>query len=78
MIWTQITSPTLVERILVISSQISFTVFIISSFLISRRFVHKFLSFLEEEAIQSYTQLLEDIDTGNSRYIGIRIPEVGK
>ncbi|KAG2377855.1 hypothetical protein C9374_008940 [Naegleria lovaniensis] len=33
-------------------------------------------TFVEQEAIQSYTQLLEDIDSDISRYSSIHIPEV--
>lgn len=35
------------------------------SYLLSRRFAHRFVGYLEEEAVITYTKLLKEIDNGN-------------
>lgn len=62
--WIQVCQPTLLERMLVMAAQFGFTSFYALCYLISPRFSHRLVGYLEEEAYNSYTLFLESIDKG--------------
>jgi len=45
-------------------TQYTFTAAFFVAYLISPKFCHRFVGYLEEEAVKTYTSILEDIDTG--------------
>ena len=64
MTFIQIAQPNLFERVLVIFAQgLMFNAFFLL-YLVSPRTTHRIVGYFEEEAVRSYTQYLEEIDTG--------------
>lgn len=64
MTFIHVARPTLLERMLVLVAQgIFFNAFFLL-YLISPRVAHRFVGYLEEEAIVSYTEYLHEIDAG--------------
>jgi ubiquinol oxidase len=59
-----IAQPTLFERLLVLGAQGSFFILYMIFYILSPRVAHRFVGYLEEEAIVSYTSYLEEIDAG--------------
>jgi len=51
-------------RAAVIGTQAAFLSFYSVAYLLSPRFCHRFVGYLEEEAVKTYSLLLEDIDAG--------------
>nr|CAG4710351.1 unnamed protein product [Naegleria fowleri] len=62
--WMSLTRPTLTERLLVMGAQIGFTSFYTLAYVIHPRFCHRLVGYLEEEAVNAYTEFLEAIDKG--------------
>ncbi len=62
--WMQVVKPTLIQRLFVIAAQIAYTTFYTMSYVISPRFSHRMVGYLEEEAVSAYTQFLQAIDSG--------------
>jgi len=56
--------PGPIFRFMVIISQYIFTAFFSLAYLISARFCHRFVGYLEEQAVVTYTQILEELDAG--------------
>jgi len=54
--------PSMLFRAAVWLSQGIFFNFFFASYLISPRFCHRFVGYLEEEAVKTYTHLLRDLD----------------
>jgi ubiquinol oxidase len=63
--WMHICQPTFLERMLVISAQFVYTTFYTTAYLVSPRFCHSMVGYLEEEAVAAYTLFLKSIDDGN-------------
>lgn len=57
--------PSYMFRVGVLLTQGSFLIFFTISYLLSRRFAHRFVGYLEEEAVVTYTKLLKEIDHGH-------------
>lgn len=68
-------STRLAKRVNVLLQGIYFNMFFIS-YLISPKFCHAIVGYLEEEAVKTYTHLIEDIDAGHV-WKGQRAPEAG-
>ncbi|KAL9649069.1 hypothetical protein ABK040_008446 [Willaertia magna] len=62
--WMELCRPTLLERLLVIIAQIGFTSFYSLAYMIAPRFCHRLVGYLEEEAVNAYSEFLEAIDKG--------------
>ncbi|XP_013378562.1 alternative oxidase, mitochondrial [Lingula anatina] len=60
----QLRQPGLPFRLGVIGAQGGFLVFFAISYLISPRYCHRLVGYLEEEAVKTYTKCLRDIDAG--------------
>lgn len=60
----KIQRPTLFERLVVAGTQGVFFTLYSLAYLLSPRTAHRFVGYLEEEAIVSYTQYLQQIDAG--------------
>ncbi|XP_005099181.1 alternative oxidase, mitochondrial [Aplysia californica] len=60
----QLKKPSLFFRLCVIGSQGVFVTMFGVSYIISPKFCHRFVGYLEEEAVKTYTKCLEDINDG--------------
>jgi ubiquinol oxidase len=74
--WMQVTKPNFLERLLVIAAQIGYTTFYTFCYVLSPRFSHRMVGYLEEEAVSAYTQFLEAIDNGSIP--NVDAPEIAK
>ena len=74
MTFVKIAEPTLFERLLIMLTQAVFYNFYFFLYLFSPKTAHRIVGYLEEEAVVSYTQFLEQIDSG--QYANIRAPKV--
>ena len=63
----KIQKPSLFERLVVTATQGVFITLYSLAYFLSPRTAHRFVGYLEEEAIVSYTQYLEQIDAGTPR-----------
>ena len=64
MTFIHIAQPTRLERLLVAITQMVFYNFYFFLYLFAPRIAHRVVGYLEEEAVTSYTQYLEQIDAG--------------
>lgn len=62
--WMEVAQPSLLERFLVILAQMGFTTFYTICYIVSPRFSHRLVAYLEEEAYNAYTDFLNAIDQG--------------
>ena len=62
MTFIQIAQPTKLERILIMVAQGLFYNFFFFLYLFAPRTAHRVVAYLEEEAVVSYTQYLEEVD----------------
>jgi len=60
----EISKPSLVERALIISAQGIFVPFYSLAYLFNKQTAHRFVGFVEEEAVKSYTAYLKEVDEG--------------
>ena len=64
MTFIHIAQPSKVERVLIMATQLVFYNFYFWMYLFFPRMAHRVVGYLEEEAVVSYTQYLEQIDAG--------------
>jgi ubiquinol oxidase len=64
MTFVNIAQPNGFERFLIVSVQVLFVLFYGLLYILSPKTAHRFVGYLEEEAVLSYTQYLEEIDNG--------------
>ena len=64
MTFIEIARPNWLERALVLVAQAGFFAFFLLLYVISARTAHRLVGYFEEQAVVSYTQYLEQIDTG--------------
>ncbi|MEO1135006.1 MAG: alternative oxidase [Pseudomonadota bacterium] len=64
MTFIKVTQPTLFERLLVMTAQAIFYNFYFFMYLFAPKTAHRFVAYLEEEAVISYTNYLAEIDAG--------------
>ena len=64
MTFIEISKPTLIERLLVLSAQIVFATFYFFLYVFFRGTAHRMIGYFEEEAVASYTEFLDEIDKG--------------
>ncbi|KAK7446071.1 hypothetical protein BaRGS_00040295 [Batillaria attramentaria] len=60
----QLRQPTLMFRLAVIGSQGAFVTLFSLWYIVSPRFCHRFVGYLEEEAVKTYSKCIEDIANG--------------
>jgi ubiquinol oxidase len=70
----QIAKPSLFERVVVITAQGVFYNLFFLLYLCSSRVAHRIVGYLEEEAVYSYTEYLEGVDSG--RYDNVPAPQI--
>ena len=64
MTFINIAQPTLFERFLIMFAQFVFIIFYLIVYIISPRTAHRIVGYFEEEAVISYTQYLEEVESG--------------
>ena len=64
MTFINIAKPTLFERFLIMFAQFVFIIFYLMVYIISPRTAHRIVGYFEEEAVISYTQYLEEVESG--------------
>ena len=64
MTFINIAQPTLFERFLIMFAQFIFIIFYLVVYVISPRTAHRIVGYFEEEAVISYTQYLEEVESG--------------
>ena len=64
MTFINIAQPTLFERFLIMFAQFLFIIFYLMVYIISPRTAHRIVGYFEEEAVISYTQYLEEVESG--------------
>ena len=64
MTFINIAQPTLFERFIIMFAQFIFIVFYLMVYIISPRTAHRIVGYFEEEAVISYTQYLEEVESG--------------
>jgi ubiquinol oxidase len=64
MTFIKIAQPSLLERGLIMAGQLVFFNFYFFLYLLAPRTAHRVVAYLEEEAVISYTQYLEQVDSG--------------
>ena len=64
MTFINIAQPTLFERFLIMFAQFIFIIFYLIVYIISPRTAHRIVGYFEEEAVISYTQYLEEVESG--------------
>ena len=62
MVFIEIAQPNRFERFLIIMAQLIFFLLYLIVYLISPKTAHRFVGYLEEEAVISYTKYLQEID----------------
>jgi len=68
--------PTRFQRILIILTQMVFSVFYFTMYCVSPAMAHRFVGYLEEEACHTYSIFLKGIDDGNVK--NVEAPEISK
>jgi ubiquinol oxidase len=64
MTFIEIARPNWLERALVLVAQAAFFTFFLLLYIVSSRTAHRLVGYFEEQAVVSYTQYLEQIDSG--------------
>lgn len=64
MFFIEIAKPNWFERWLVLFAQFTFSVFYLVLYLIDRRTAHRMVAYFEEEAVYSYTEYLDLVESG--------------
>lgn len=65
LIWLRVTTPTRLERTLVVAAQAVYLSFYSVAYAITPTFAHRLTGYLEEVAVQAYTDYLKAIDRGD-------------
>lgn len=76
MTFIHIAKPSLFERFVVFIAQMMFVVMYFIMYVISSEMAHRFVGYLEEEAVVSYNHYLDEIDSG--RIENCPAPEIAK
>jgi len=74
MTFINIAQPTLFERFLIMFAQFIFIIFYLMVYIISPRTAHRIVGYFEEEAVISYTQYLEEVESGKIE--NVRAPKI--
>ena len=64
MFFIEIAKPTLIERTIVLSAQIVFGLFYLFMYIFFTRTAHRMIGYFEDEAVKSYTEYLELVESG--------------
>ncbi len=76
MTFMYIAKPNLFERFIIFVAQAIFVVLYLVMYILSSKTAHRFVGYLEEEAVVSYTHYLQELDEG--RIVNCPAPEIAK
>lgn len=76
MTFIEIARPKPLERALVLVAQVAFSTFFLLLYLLSPRTAHRLVGYFEEQAVVSYTQYLQEIDSG--RVENVPAPKIAR
>ena len=76
MTFIEIARPNWLERALVLVAQAGFFTFFLMLYLLSARTAHRLVGYFEEQAVVSYTQYLQEIDSG--RVENVPAPKIAR
>ena len=74
MTFIEIAKPSWLERMLVLIAQAGFFTFFLLLYIVSSRTAHRLVGYFEEQAVYSYTQYLDEIDSG--RVENVAAPQI--
>ena len=69
MFFIEIAKPNLIERTIVLSAQIVFGLFYLFMYIFFTRTAHRMIGYFEDEAVKSYTEYLEIVESGKVKDI---------
>jgi ubiquinol oxidase len=69
MFFIEIAKPNLIERFIVLSAQIAFGLFYLFMYIFFTRTAHRMIGYFEDEAVKSYTEYLEIVESGKAENI---------
>lgn len=76
MTFITIAKPSLFERFIIFFAQMLFVMIYLTLYIISSKTAHRFVGYLEEEAVISYDHYLDEIESG--RIKNVAAPEIAK
>ena len=69
MFFIEIAKPNIIERLIVLSSQLLFGIFYLFMYTFFTRTAHRMIGYFEDEAVKSYTEYLEIVESGKAKNI---------
>ncbi len=69
MFFIEITKPSWVERMIVLSAQVIFFIYYLFLYIFFRGTAHRMIAYFEEEAVASYTTYLKQIENGRIKNV---------
>tara|TARA_B100001093_G_scaffold449427_1_gene455618 strand:+ start:75 stop:677 length:603 start_codon:yes stop_codon:yes gene_type:complete len=69
MFFIEIAKPNFFERFIVLSAQIVFGLFYLFMYIFFTRTAHRMIGYFEDEAVKSYTEYLEIVESGKTKNI---------
>ena len=76
MFFIEIARPNLVERFIVLSSQLIFGIFYVFMYIFFTRTAHRMIGYFEDEAVRSYSEYLDLVESGKVE--NIPAPQLAK
>tara|TARA_B100000767_G_C19693431_1_gene505071 strand:- start:688 stop:1290 length:603 start_codon:yes stop_codon:yes gene_type:complete len=76
MFFIEIAKPNVVERLIVLSAQVVFGLFYLFMYIFFTRTAHRMIGYFEDEAVRSYTEYLEIVESG--KVDNIPAPQLAK
>jgi ubiquinol oxidase len=76
LIWMKITQPSMLERYLVMGAQGFYCTVYTFLYMLFPRIAHRFVGYLEEEAVKAYTSFLGSVDSG--KIANVAAPDIAK
>ena len=64
LVYVSVAQPSFLERIFIVCAQMVFFFFYFCTYMLSARTAHRFVGYLEEEAIHSYSAYLAEVEAG--------------
>ena len=76
MFFIEIAKPNVLERLIVLSAQVVFGLFYLFMYIFFTRTAHRMIGYFEDEAVRSYTEYLEIVESG--KVDNIPAPQLAK
>jgi ubiquinol oxidase len=69
MFFIDIAKPNFIERLIVLGAQVVFGLFYLFMYIIFTKTAHRMIGYFEDEAVKSYTEYLEIVESGKAENI---------